>query len=152
MSDTPENLDGPKIGEVIEGQMLVGVGINFTFTEIHPDHREAFTTLDQWMSGLRLYSLEDLFELDANVWDELLDCGYEVGEGEIDGEQPGQTLAVYDVWTDAATPLVPLENLKKRLLELKAMALDHLPSGLHPAAATHENPQETLKLIAQLSP
>ena len=117
MSEMSENLDGPKIGEVVEGQMLIAVGINTTFTEIHDDHRAAFTLLDQWMAGLRLYSLEDLFEIDANVWDELLDCGYEVGEGEVDGDEPGQVIAVYDVWAEASAPLGPLENLKNRLTE-----------------------------------
>ena len=152
MSEMSENLDGPKIGEVVEGQMLIAVGINTTFTEIHDDHRAAFTLLDQWMAGLCLYSLEDLFEIDANVWDELLDCGYEVGEGEVDGDEPGQVIAVYDVWAEASAPLGPLENLKNRLTELIAMALDQLPPGLQSAAGTHQNPQETLKLIAQLSP
>lgn len=145
------SFDGPKIGETIDGQTLVAVGINDTFTEAHEQHREAFVQLNEWMSGLRLYDLEDTFELDANFWDELQDCEYEVGEGEIEGEKPGEVVMVYDVWVDAAAPAAALDRLSARLLELKAMAHEQLPPGLQAAAQTHNSPIETLKLIAQLA-
>lgn len=145
------SFDGPKIGETIDGQTLVAVGINDTFTEAHDRHREAFAQLNEWMSGLRLYDLEDTFELDANFWDELLDCNYEVGEGEIESEKPGEVVMVYDVWIDATAPDAALDQLCARLHELKEMAVELLPPGLHAAAQTHNSPIETLKLIAQLA-
>lgn len=147
-----ESFDGPKIGDTLDGQTLVAVGIDFTFTEVHPDHEAAFKSLDQWMSGIRLYELEDAFDLDAVLWDELLDCGYEVGEGEVDGETPDKpVVTVYDVWVDAANPRGPLAAAEARLTELKAIAADLLPVGLRGAVASHETPLETLKLIAQLA-
>jgi hypothetical protein len=104
------------------------------------------------MSGIRLYDLEDAFDLDAVLWDELLDCGYEVGEGEIDGETPDKPrVTVYDVWVDAAEPEAPLRAAQARLAELKEIAADLLPMGLRAAAASHAAPLETLKLIAQLA-
>ena len=147
-----ESFDGPKIGDTLDGQTLVAVGIDFTFTEVHPDHEAAFKSLDQWMSGIRLYELEDAFDLDAVLWDELLDCGYEVGEGEVDGETPDKpVVTVYDVWVDAANHRGPLAAAEARLTELKAIAADLLPVGLRGAVASHETPLETLKLIAQLA-
>jgi metal-dependent HD superfamily phosphatase/phosphodiesterase len=37
----------------------------------HPMHGAAmaFTLLNEWMSGIRLYELEDALDLDANFWD-----------------------------------------------------------------------------------
>jgi len=145
-------LDGPQIGDTLDGQMLVAVGIDFTFTEVHPEHAAPFKLLDQWMSGLRLYDLEDAFDLDAVLWDELLDCGYEVGEGEVDGESPDKpAMTVFDVWVDAADPHGPRQAVEARLEELKAIATDLLPPGLRGAVATQATPLETLKLIAQLA-
>lgn len=147
-----ESFDGPKIGDTLDGQMLVAVGIDFTFTEVHPEHAAAFKQLDQWMSGIRLYDLEDTFDLDAVLWDELLDCGYEVGEGEVDGETPDRpVVTVYDVWVDAANPRGPLAAVEARLAELQEIAKDLLPVGLRGAVASHATPQETLKLLAQLA-
>jgi len=147
-----DSFEGPKIGDTLDGQTLVAVGIDFTFTEVHPDHEAAFKLLDQWMSGIRLYDLEDDFDLDAVLWDELLDCGYEVGEGEIDGETPDKPMVtVFDVWVDAANPRGPLAAAEARLIELKEIAADLLPVGLRGAVASHETPLETLKLIAQLA-
>ena len=93
----------------------------------------------------------DALDLDANFWDELLDCDYEVGEGEIDGDKPGEMVTIYDVWADAQQVDACLDKLCARLEELKAMAVDVLPPGLHTAAKTHQSPTETLKLIAQLA-
>lgn len=147
-----ESLDGPKIGETLDGQTLVAVGIDFTFTEVHPAHEATFKLLDQWMSGIRLYELEDAFDLDPVLWDELLDCGYEVGEGEVEGESADKpVVTVYDVWVDAAEPEAPLRAAQARLAELKEIAADLLPVGLRAAAASHAAPLETLKLIAQLA-
>ena len=144
--------EGPKIGDTLDGQTLVAVGIDFTFTEVHPDHEATLKLLDQWMTGLRLYDLEDAFDLDAVLWDELLDCGYEVGEGEIDGDKPDKpTVTVYDVWADAADPHAPLRAAEARLTGLKGIATDLLPVGLRGAVASHATPLETLKLIAQLA-
>jgi hypothetical protein len=147
-----ESLDGPKIGETLDGQTLVAVGIDFTFTEVHPAHEATFKLLDQWMSGIRLYELEDAFDLDPVLWDELLDCGYEVGEGEVEGESADKpVVTVYDVWVDTAEPEAPLRAAQARLAELKEIAADLLPVGLRAAAASHAAPLETLKLIAQLA-
>jgi hypothetical protein len=103
------------------------------------------------MSGIRLYELEDALDLDANFWDELLDCDYEVGEGEIDGDKPGEMVTIYDVWADAQQTEACRDKLFARLEELKAMAVDVLPPGLHNAAKSHQTPTETLKLLAQLA-
>ena len=83
-SEPTPPFDGPQLGDTVDGLTLIAVGIRDTFTEVLPAHREAFTLLNEWMSGIRLYELEDALDLDANFWDELLDCDYEVGEGEID--------------------------------------------------------------------
>jgi hypothetical protein len=147
-----ESFEGPKIGDTLDGQTLVAVGVDFTFTEVHPEHEAAFKLLDQWMRGLRLYDLEDAFNLDAVLWDELLECGYEVGEGEIDGESPDKpAVTVFDVWVDAENPRGPLESVEARLAELKEIAAELLPTGLRGAVASHATPLETLKLVAELA-
>ncbi len=151
MSDSTPPFEGPQIGDTVEGLKLVAVGIRDTFTEVLPAHREAFTVLNEWMSGIRLYDLEDALDLEANFWDELLDCDYEVGEGEIEGETPGELVTIYDVWVDAAEPDAALDKLCLRLEELKALAIEQLPGGLHNAAKSHAAPLETLKLLAQLA-
>jgi hypothetical protein len=143
--------DGPQLGDTVDGLTLIAVGIRDTFTEVLPAQREAFTLLNEWMNGIRLYELEDALDLDANFWDELLDCDYEVGEGEIDGDKPGEMVTIYDVWADAQQTEACRDKLFARLEELKAMAVDVLPPGLHNAAKTHQSPTETLKLIAQLA-
>lgn len=150
-SEPTPPFDGPQLGDTVDGLTLIAVGIRDTFTEVLPAHREAFTLLNEWMNGIRLYELEDALDLDANFWDELLDCDYEVGEGEIDGEKPGELVTIYDVWADAQQAEACLDKLCARLEELKAMAVDALPPGLHNAAKTHRTPTETLKLIAQLA-
>ncbi|MEY3853402.1 MAG: hypothetical protein RI910_2382 [Verrucomicrobiota bacterium] len=73
-SEPTPPFDGPQLGDTVEGLTLIAVGIRDTFTEVLPAHREAFTLLNEWMSGIRLYELEDALDLDANFWDELLDC------------------------------------------------------------------------------
>jgi len=143
--------DGPQLGDTVDGLTLIAVGIRDTFTEVLPAQREAFTLLNEWMSGIRLYELEDALDLDANFWDELLDCDYEVGEGEIDGDKPGEMVTIYDVWADAQQVDACLDKLCPRFEALKAMAVDVLPPVLHNAAKTHQSPTETLKLIAQLA-
>ena len=143
--------DGPQLGDTVDGLTLIAVGIRDTFTEVLPAQREAFTLLNEWMNGIRLYELEDALDLDANFWDELLDCDYEVGEGEIDGDKPGEMVTIYDVWADAQQTEACRDKLFARLEELKAMAVDVLPPGLHNAAKSHQTPTETLKLIAQLA-
>ena len=144
--------DGPKIGDNVDGQILVAVGINDTFTEVLDNHREAFTLLNEWMNGLRLYGLEETFEIDANFWDELLDCDYVVGEGEIEGETPDDAMiVVFDAWVEAETAEDCLDKVITRLEELKTIAREILPPGLQAAASLHTSPTETLKLIAQLS-
>jgi len=150
-SEPTPPFDGPQLGDTVDGLTLIAVGIRDTFTEVLPAHREAFTLLNEWMNGIRLYELEDALDLDANFWDELLDCDYEVGEGEIDGEKPGELVTIYDVWADAQQAEACLDKLCARLEELKAMAVELLPPGLHNAAKTHQTPTETLKLIAQLA-
>jgi hypothetical protein len=150
-SEPTPPFDGPQLGDTVEGLTLIAVGIRDTFTEVLPAHREAFTLLNEWMSGIRLYELEDTFDLDANFWDELLDCDFEVGEGEIDGDQPGEMVTIYDVWADAQQVDACLDKLCARLEELKGMAVEVLPPGLHNAAKAHQSPTETLKLIAQLA-
>lgn len=150
-SESTPPFDGPRLGDTVEGLTLVAVGIRDTFTEVAPAHQAAFTRLNEWMNGIRLYELEDAFELDANFWDELLDCDYEVGEGEIEGDQPGEMVTIYDVWVEAEQADATLAKLGARLEELKGMAVDLLPPGLHQAAHGHATPVETLKLIAQLA-
>lgn len=49
--ETPS--DGIKLGDIIDGQMLVAVGIDFTFTEIIDSHQAAFKSLDEWLAGIR---------------------------------------------------------------------------------------------------
>ncbi len=71
-----------------------------------------------------------------------------MGEGEIDGDQPGEMVTIYDVWADAQQADACLDKLRAWLEELKAMAVDLLPPGRYNAAKTHQSPTETLKLIA----
>jgi hypothetical protein len=150
-SEPTPPFDGPQLGDTVDGLTLIAVGIRDTFTEVLPAHRDAFTLLNEWMSGIRLYELEDALDLDANFWDELLDCDYEVGEGEIDGDKPGEMVTIYDVWVGEKEADTSLDKLCARLEELKAIAIEILPPGLHHAASTHKSPIETLKLIAQLA-
>ena len=146
---TDEPMDGPRIGDLSEGQMLVAVGMEFTFTDAHEAHREAFAELDQWMTGIRLYSLEEPFDSDGIFWDELEHCGYSIGEGET--IEDGKTISLYDVWTDAGDTDGPLKTLRERLLGFRNTAVELLPPGLRGVVDTHETPLETLKLIAQLA-
>jgi hypothetical protein len=150
-SEPTPPFDGPQLGDTVDGLTLIAISIRDTFTEVLPAHRDAFTLLNEWMSGIRLYELEDALDLDANFWDELLDCDYEVGEGEIDGDKPGEMVTIYDVWADAQQTEACRDKLFARLEELKAMAVDVLPPGLHNAAKSHQTPTETLKLLAQLA-
>lgn len=144
-----EPTEGPRIGEISEGQILVAVGMEFTFTEAHETHRGTFAELDQWLSGIRLYSLEDDFDTDGILWDELEHCGYSIGEGEE--EEAGKTINLYDVWADQSDPEAPLRLLRERLLAFRRTAIGLLPPGLRGVVDTHETPLETLKLIAQLA-
>ncbi len=144
------NAEGPQLGDILEGQQLVAVGLDFTFTEIHASHEKLFKELDMWLTGIRTYSLEDDFETDAGLWDELEDCGYAIGEGAVDGEEPGSTLKLYDVWVDADQVAATLKEVEELVADFQQQAIALLPPGLHGAASTHETPLETLKLIAQL--
>lgn len=141
-------MDGPQIGDVSEGQMLVAVGMEFTFTDAHEAHRAAFAELDQWMTGIRLYSLEEEFDSDGIFWDELEHCGYSIGEGEA--EEDGKTISLYDVWADADDTESPLRTTRERLLGFRNRAVELLPPGLRHTIDSHESPLETLKLLAQL--
>lgn len=142
--------EGPQLGDILEGQQLVAVGLDFTFTEVLPSHEKPFKELDLWLTGIRTYGLEDDFETDAGLWDELEDCGYAIGEGEVDGDQPGKTLKLYDVWVDADQATTTLQQVHELIADFQQQAISLLPSGLHGAVATHETPLETLKLIAAL--
>ncbi len=147
---TDANAEGPQLGDILEGQQLVAVGLDFTFTEILPSHEKLFKELDLWLTGIRTYELEDEFETDGGLWDELEDCGYAIGEGEVDGDQPGTTLKLYDVWVDADQADATLQEVQELVADFQQQALALLPPGLHGAAATHESPSDTLKLIAAL--
>jgi hypothetical protein len=147
---TDANAEGPQLGDILEGQQLVAVGLDFTFTEILASHEKLFKELDLWLTGIRTYELEDAFETDAGLWDELEDCGYAIGEGEVDGEQPGTTLKLYDVWVDADKAEATLQEVQELIADFQQQAIALLPVGLHGAASTHESPSDTLKLIAAL--
>ena len=151
MTQPSEPTDGPQIGDTLEGQILVAVGMAFTFTEAHEAHQATFEKLNEWLNGIRLYELEDDFDCDANFWDELQDAGYEVGEGEVDGEKPGEVITVFDVWVNADEPTAALIQLQGRLQEFKESATELLPLGLRTAVASHKTPLETRKLIAHLA-
>lgn len=142
-------MDGPRIGDLFEGQVLVAVGMEFTFTDVLEAHREAFAELDQWLTGIRLYSLEEEFDSDGIFWDELEHCGYSIGEGET--VEDGKTISLYDVWAEADDAEAPLKLLRERLLGFRNTAVELLPPGLRGVVDTHETPLETLKLIAQLA-
>jgi flavodoxin len=70
--------DGIKLGDEVDGQILVAVGIDFTFTEIIESHQKLLKSLDEWLTGIRTYGLEDKLDTDAQLWDELEDCGYDM--------------------------------------------------------------------------
>lgn len=148
MTSAPEPADGPQIGQVSDGQILLAVGLEFTFTEAQDGHRAEFAELDQWLTGVRLYSLEDEFGTDGVFWDELEDCGYAIGEAEV--EEDGKRLRLYDVWAEADDAEGPLKALRVKLATLRQRAVELLPPGLRHTVDSHESPVETLKLIAQL--
>ncbi len=60
-------------------------------------------------------------------------------------------VTIYDVWVDEKEADACLDKLCARLEELKSIAIEMLPHGLHHAASTHKSPLETLKLLAQLA-
>ena len=95
MSDESDEI---KLGDMVDGQTLVAVGIDFTFTEIITSHQAAFKALDEWLTGIRTYDLEDSFDTDAILWDELEDCGYEIGEEDIVEET--KKIKLYEVWVE----------------------------------------------------
>jgi hypothetical protein len=60
-------------------------------------------------------------------------------------------VTIYDVWVDEKEADACRNKLCARLEELKSIAIEMLPPGLHNAAMTHKSPTETLKLLAQLA-
>lgn len=146
-----DSTEGPQLGDILDGQKLVAVGLDFTFTEIHPTHEKLFKELDLWLTGIRTYELEDDFETDAGLWDELEDCGYAIGEGEVESDEPGKLLKLYDVWVDADQADATLKEVQELIADFQQQAIALLPPGLQGAVVTHETPLDTLKLIAQLS-
>lgn len=141
--------DGIKLGDVIDGQILVAVGIDFTFTEIITSHQAAFKSLDEWLTGIRTYELEDSFDTDAVLWDELEDCGYEIGEEII--TEDNKEIKLYDVWVDQNDSESILNRVQDRLDELKQKALSLIPAGLQAAASANPTATALLKLLAQTS-
>jgi hypothetical protein len=145
--DSPS--DGIKLGDVVDGQRLVAVGIDFTFTEIIESHQTALKSLDEWLTGIRTYDLEDDFDTDAILWDELEDCGYEIGEE--DTTEDNKNIKLYDVWVDQNDAENYLNRIQDRLDELKNKALSLIPAGLQSAAQANPTPTSLLKLLAQTS-
>jgi len=145
--DSPS--DGIKLGDVVDGQKLVAVGIDFTFTEIIESHQAAFKSLDEWLTGIRTYDLEDSFDTDAILWDELEDCGYEIGEEDI--TEDNKNIKLYDVWVDQNDTESILTRVQDRLDELKQKAMSLIPAGLQAAAQANPTPASLLKLLVQTS-
>jgi len=139
----------PQLGDCVDGQILVAVGLDFTFTEILPSHQELFQSLDQWLTGIRTFSLENRFNTDAVLWNELEDCGYEIGEGEIDDQ--GKVLKLYDVWVATESLADGLLQVENRLQQFKKTALEIIPQGLHPIAQSNPEPKAMIELIAKLA-
>jgi len=139
----------PQLGDCVDGQILVAVGLDFTFTEILPSHQELFQSLDQWLTGIRTFSLENRFNTDAVLWNELEDCGYEIGEGEIDDQ--GKVLKLYDVWVATESLADGLLQVENRLQQFKKTALEIIPQGLHPIAQSNPEPKAIIELIAKLA-
>lgn len=148
MSDESSS-DGIKLGDIIDGQMLVGVGIDFTFTEIIGSHQSAFKTLDEWLTGIRTYDLQDSFDTDAILWDELEDCGYEIGEETV--TEDNKEIKFYDVWVEQTDTQSILNRTLDRLEELKQKAMSLIPTGLQAAAQSNPTPTALLKLLTQTS-
>jgi len=141
--------DGIKLGDVVDGQTLVAVGIDFTFTEIITTHQTAFKSLDEWLTGIRTYDLFDDFDTDAILWDELEDCGYEIGEENIN--EDGKEVKLYDVWVGQTDAENCLNRVQDRLDELKQKAMAMIPPGLQAAAQANPTPTSLLKLLVQTS-
>lgn len=146
MSDESDEI---KLGDMVDGQTLVAVGIDFTFTEIITSHQAAFKALDEWLTGIRTYDLEDSFDTDAILWDELEDCGYEIGEEDI--VEDNKKIKLYDVWVDQNDAESILNRVKDRLDELKQKAMSLIPAGLQVAAQANPTPASLLKLLVQTS-
>ena len=146
MSDESDEI---KLGDMVDGQTLVAVGIDFTFTEIITSHQAAFKALDEWLTGIRTYDLEDSFDTDAILWDELEDCGYEIGEEDI--VEDNKKIKLYDVWVDQNDAESILNRVKDRLDELKQKAMSLIPAGLQAAAQANPTPASLLKLLVQTS-
>jgi hypothetical protein len=145
--DSPS--DGIKLGDVVDGQRLVAVGIDFTFTEIIESHQATFKSLDEWLTGIRTYDLEDSFDTDAILWDELEDCGYEIGEE--DTTEDNKNIKLYDVWVDQNDTESIFNRVQDRLDELKQKAMSLIPVGLQAAAQANPTPASLLKLLVQTS-
>ncbi len=138
-----------KLGDVVEGQTLVAVGIDFTFTEIIESHQASFKALDEWLTGIRTYDLEDSFDTDAILWDELEDRGYEIGEE--DSIEDNKKVKLYDVWVGQNDTGSVLNRVQDRLDELKKKAISLIPAGLQAAAQANPTPASLLKLLVQTS-
>lgn len=141
--------DGIKLGDVVDGQVLIAVGIDFTFTEIIESHQAAFKCLDEWLTGIRTYDLFDDFDTDAVVWDELEDSGYEIGEETI--TEDGKEIKLYDVWVDLNDTENNLNKIHDRLNDLRQKAMALIPAGLQAAAQANPTPTSLLKLLVQTS-
>ena len=141
--------DGIKLGDIVDGQVLIAVGIDFTFTEIITTHQTAFKSLDEWLTGIRTYDLFDDFDTDAVLWDELEDCGYEIGEENI--TEDGKEVKLYDVWVGQSDTENCLNRVQDRLDELKQKAMSLIPPGLQAAAQANPTPASLLKLLVQTS-
>lgn len=140
----------PQLGDCIDGQILVAVGLDFTFTEILPSHQELFQSLDQWLTHIRTYSFESRFGTEANLWDELEDCGYEIGEGEVEDPVKGKILKLYDVWVTTESLPDALLQVQNRVQEFAKIALELIPPGLHHTVKANPEPKALVELIAKL--
>jgi len=141
--------DGIKLGDVVDGQVLIAVGIDFTCTEIIATHQTAFKSLDEWLTGIRTYDLFDDFDTNAILWDELEDCGYEIGEENI--IEDGKEIKLYDVWVGLTDTENCLNRVQDRLDDLKQRAMTLIPAGLQAAAQANPTPASLLKLLVQTS-
>lgn len=143
--------DEPQLGDNVEGQILVAVGLEFTFTDILATHQITFKLLDEWLTGIRTFCLEDTFDIDAILWDELEDCGYEIGEGNGEEDEKGLRPRLYDVWVDLDSIEPNLKLVQERVDSLERRTFSLLPVGLHAAAQSNREPAALLKLLAQTS-
>ncbi|MEI6284792.1 MAG: hypothetical protein WCP40_06805, partial [Opitutae bacterium] len=89
------------------------------------------------------------FDTDAILWDELEDCGYEIGEE--DTTEDNKNIKLYDVWVDQNDTESIFNRVQDRLDELKQKAISLIPAGLQAAAQANPTPASLLKLLVQTS-